>query len=351
MCYDVVKSCGVLRSRSAVFVFERECTKDRRWRELLCQTMTDKEWGIGMTELSKRILAEYQMRKTKAQKQRFMDLVKEYFPEMQVEESGLIRSRNIIIGDVDQAKVVLGAHYDTCAKMPFPNMIAPRNILFTVVYSLLVAVPFLLLMMLCLAFLNSRNDMFLLNYWISFAVMMAVMLYVMMLGKPNEHTANDNTSGVVTLLELLAGLDQEQRSKICVVLFDNEENGLLGSAQFNKNHKETMKDKLLINLDCVSHGDHMLLLRNKPVMERYDDLLRMCFLNTEEMTIHIEKASTTHYPSDQKNFPVHVALSSMKKHKMIGLYMDRIHTKRDVIFEEKNIRYLCHCLERLINEL
>jgi len=304
-----------------------------------------------MTELSERILADYQVRKTKVQKQAFIDLLKEYFPELQVEESGLVRSRNIVIGDVDEAKVVLGAHYDTCARMPFPNMIAPRNFLFTLGYSLLVAVPFLLLMMLCLAFLNSRSDMFLLNYWISFAVMMAVMLYVMMFGKPNENTANDNTSGVITLIELLSGLTQEQRDKVCVVLFDNEENGLLGSSQFYKNHKPVMKDKLLINLDCVSDGDHMLLLRNKPAMEQWDELLHLCFVNTPEMTIHIVKASTTHYPSDQKNFPVHMALSSMKKHKLIGLYMDRIHTKRDTIFEEKNIVYLCDSLTALIQRL
>jgi len=304
-----------------------------------------------MTELSQRILADYQVRKTKVQKQAFIDLMKEYFPQLQVEESGLVRSRNIVIGDVDEAKVVLGAHYDTCARMPFPNMIAPRNFLFTLGYSLLVAVPFLLLMMLCLAFLNSRSDMFLLNYWISFAVMMAVMLYVMMFGKPNENTANDNTSGVITLIELLSGLTQEQRDKVCVVLFDNEENGLLGSSQFYKNHKPVMKDKLLINLDCVSDGDHMLLLRNKPAMEQWDELLHLCFVNTPEMTIHIVKASTTHYPSDQKNFPVHMALSSMKKHKLIGLYMDRIHTKRDTIFEEKNIVYLCDSLTALIQRL
>ena len=304
-----------------------------------------------MTELSNRILADYQVRKTKAQKQAFIDLMKEHYPELQIEESGLIRSRNIIIGNVDEARVVLGAHYDTCARLPFPNMIAPRNFLFSVGYSLLVSVPFILLMMFCLAFLNSRNDNFLLNYWISFAVMMAVMLYMMMLGKPNEHTANDNTSGVITLLELLAGLTEEERKKICVVLFDNEENGLLGSSQFHKKHKNAMKEKLLINLDCVSDGDHMLLLRNKPAMEQWDELVYRCFTDTEKMTVHIVKASTTHYPSDQKNFPVHMALSSMKKHKLIGLYMDRIHTKRDVIFEEKNIFYLRDSLTALIRQL
>ena len=304
-----------------------------------------------MRELSDRILADYQVRKTKSQKLAFIDLLRGYFPELQVEESGLIRSRNLVIGDVDSARVVLGAHYDTCAQMPFPNMIAPKNIVFTLGYSLLVALPFLLLMMFCLAFLNSLSDHFLLNYWISFAVMMAVMLYVMMLGKPNRHTANDNTSGVITLVELLSRLSEEQRAKVAVVFFDNEENGLLGSSQFYKKHKKVMKDKLLINLDCVSDGDHMLMVRNKPAIKGYDELLRICFTDTEEMTLHREKASTTFYPSDQKNFPVHVALSSMKKHKLIGLYMDRIHTKKDVIFEEKNIRYLCDGLEKFVDKI
>ena len=304
-----------------------------------------------MTELSQKILADYQVRKTKAQKQLFIDLMREYFPEMQIEESGLIRSRNIIVGDVERAQIVLGAHYDTCAKLPFPNMIAPKNPVFTVGYSLVVSMPFLLLMMFVMVFLNSRKGMFLLNYWISFAVMMVILVSVFMLGKPNEHTANDNTSGVITLVELLSGLDPQQRKKVAVVFFDNEENGLLGSSQFNKKHKDVMKKKLLINLDCVSDGDHMLLLRSKPAMKQYDEALAQSFQSTDEMTLHMVKSSNTFYPSDQKNFPVHMALSSMKKHKLIGLYMDRIHTKRDVIFEEKNIRYLCDGLEKFIDLL
>ena len=304
-----------------------------------------------MTELSKLILKEYQVRKTKAQKLAFIDLLRGHFPELQVEESGLIRSRNIVIGDVEHAQVVLGAHYDTCAQLPFPNMIAPKNFLFTLGYNILIAVPFLLLMIVCLAFLNSRNDMFLLNYWISFAVMMAVMLYVFMLGKPNQHTANDNTSGVITLIEILAALSEEERAKVAVVFFDNEENGLLGSSQFYKRHKKAMKDKLLINFDCVSDGDHMLMVRNKPVIQRYDERLKECFISTEEMTLHMEKASNTFYPSDQKNFPVHIAFSSMHNKRFIGLFMGRIHTKRDVIFEEENIEYLCGGIQKFVGKL
>ncbi len=305
-----------------------------------------------MTDLSKLILEKYQVRKTKTQKLEFIKMLREYFPELEVEESGLVRSRNIVIGDVERAKVVMGAHYDTCAQLPFPNMIAPKNFLFTIGYSMLVAAPFLLLMMFVLAFLDSvKPEWFLVNYWISFAVMMAVMLYVFMFGRPNPHTANDNTSGVITLLELLSRLTPEQREKVAVVLFDNEENGLLGSAQFNKNHKAEMKKKLLINLDCVSDGDHMLFVRNKPTIKQYDELLRQCFADTETKTVHMESAATTMYPSDQKNFPVNMAISSMNKKRFIGLYMDKIHTKKDVVFEESNIEYLCEGLQMFVEKI
>ena len=53
-----------------------------------------------MTSLSKEILDRWQVRKTKEQKSEFIRFMKEKFPEMKVEESGRIKSRNLVIGDV-----------------------------------------------------------------------------------------------------------------------------------------------------------------------------------------------------------------------------------------------------------
>ena len=46
-----------------------------------------------------------------------------------IETSGrsLFKTRNIIIGSLEDAKILLTAHYDTCAMCPFPNVMAPTN--------------------------------------------------------------------------------------------------------------------------------------------------------------------------------------------------------------------------------
>ena len=60
----------------------------------------------------------------------------------------------------------------------------------------------------------------------------------------------------------------------------------------------------------------------------------------------IEKAEKLVYPSDQSNFKCTVAVAALNKHKHIGYYMNRIHTAKDIIFDEENIRIL---KERTVN--
>jgi hypothetical protein len=43
-------------------------------------------------------------------------------------EKASFGGRNIVIGNPDTAKVLYTAHYDTCARLPFPNFITPKNI-------------------------------------------------------------------------------------------------------------------------------------------------------------------------------------------------------------------------------
>ena len=65
-----------------------------------------------------------------------------------------------------------------------------------------------------------------------------LLMYHVMFGYRNKHTANDNTSGVVAITKILENLPEEHRSKVCVVYFDNEEKGLFGSSFFAKKHKK-----------------------------------------------------------------------------------------------------------------
>lgn len=294
-----------------------------------------------MTPLSETILAKYQVRKTRQQKTAFIDFLRSRIPELQVEEGGFGKNRNLIIGDAAKAKVLLTAHYDTCARLPFPNFITPKNLAVYIGYSLLILIPFLALMAVLGMALGALSDNFLINYWGSVLPPMALLFWVLMGGKPNPHTANDNTSGVIMLCELYASLPAEVKEKVAFVFFDNEENGLLGSAFFaNKHKQDNLKEKLVINYDCVSDGDHLLFVQNKPARKQYGQALEAAFPATEEKNVYLEKSSTAFYPSDQANFPVNIAVAALKKNKLVGLYMDKIHTKHDTNFDQRNIEFL-----------
>ena len=305
-----------------------------------------------MTPLSERILTDWQVRKTKKQKTDFIEFMQTQLPGLQVEQGGFGGNRNLVLGDVKSAKVLLTAHYDTCARLPFPNFITPKNILVYIGYSLLICIPFFLL----IGVLNILLGVITLNFWVSywgtFLPAMALMFYVFMGGKPNPHTANDNTSGVITLCELISGMTEEEKAQVAFVFFDNEENGLLGSAFFRKLHKKDgLENKLLINYDCVSDGDHMLFVLSKSAMKAYGEAFDAAFPSTAGKTVYMEKSSNTMYPSDQANFPMGVGVAALKKKKFIGLYMDRIHTPKDTVFQRENIAFFVDGTQRLLKSI
>ena len=305
-----------------------------------------------MTTLSETILSDWQVRKTRKQKNAFIEFMQSQIPGLQVEQGGFGNNRNLVLGDVKSAKVIIGAHYDTCARLPFPNFMPPKNIPLYIGYSLLICLPFLVLMGILSGVLMALTDNFLLAYWGSFLPAMALMFYLFMGGKPNPHTVNDNTSGVITLCELIASMPPEQMSQTAFVFFDNEENGLLGSAFFTKLHKKDhLKNKLMINFDCVSDGDHMLFVLNKPAQKAYGEVFAAAYPSTTEKTVLIEKSSNTMYPSDQANFPMGVGVAALKKKKFVGIYLDRIHTVKDTVFQEENIKFFVDGTQRLLDAI
>ena len=93
------------------------------------------------------LLPQYEIRKTKAQKTAFIEMLRGVYGErLRVEEEKKgMKSRNIVLGDPDKAKVICTAHYDTCAVLPFPNFITPKNFLVYLLYQALAgsAVPWM----------------------------------------------------------------------------------------------------------------------------------------------------------------------------------------------------------------
>lgn len=303
-----------------------------------------------MTELSEKILKEYQVRKTNKQKLAFIKLLKTSFNDLEVQEGGFPKSRNLILGDIDSAKVVLTAHYDTCAWLPFPNLITPKNLLVYMLYSIAIAVPILALGLGFNILLSLIVNDLILNHVFSL-VFYILLIYMMLAGPANKHTANDNTSGVITLCEIYQAMTPEQQAETAIVFFDNEELGLIGSSYFRSKYKTEMQNKLLINYDCVSDGDHIMIGVSKKAWKPYYEKIASCFKSTESKNMIIEKAEKLVYPSDQSNFKCTVAVAALNKKRFVGYYMGRIHTGRDTVFDQNNITLLKNSTIRFIEKL
>lgn len=312
-----------------------------------------------MTETTKEIFEKYQVRKTKKQRTAFIEYVKQisdrYGYDFKIEK-GSFGARNIVIGNPDKAKVLYTAHYDTCARLPFPNFITPKNFFVYLMYQLLVVAGFVVcslavgialtvILMLC-----NMNADFATDTGIDFAfIVYLILLFLMILGPANKHTANDNTSGVTTLLDIMTNLPEDLKDKVAFVFFDLEEAGLIGSSSFASKHKNTKKSSLVLNFDCVSDGETMLFAL-KRTTRKYADILDKAFVSTPDVTVDIAKSAF--YPSDNAVFEGGIGVSALKKSKFFGvLYMDRIHTKRDVIYREQNIEFLKNGAIRLAQML
>ena len=303
-----------------------------------------------MTELSHEILKKYQVRKTKKQKLAFIALMQKYISDLQIQEGGFPKNRNLFIGDPQKAKVILSAHYDTCTQLPFPNFITPKKPLIAILYSVLLAVPAIVFIIGLNIVLSVLTQDAILKYCLTMFVYLGCM-WLLLAGPANKHTANDNTSGIITLLEIYQNMDPAARNDVCFVFFDNEESGLLGSGYFRKKYRKAMKHSLLINFDCVSDGDHFLLGITKKANQKYHVAISRAFTSSENKKVMLENLKKVYYPSDQAGFPLAIAVAALNYKKPFGYYMNKIHTKKDTVFDESNIAYLTDRTIRFIQSI
>ena len=296
-----------------------------------------------MIETPMDVFRDFPVRKTKKQKQAFREAVQSYAEQLGYPctvESGSLGSRNLVIGNPEQADYLVTAHYDTCARLPIPNFLTPCNfwpfLLWQVVLVLLI-LGVCILMGLGVGFLTGSGAI---GSWCGY-LMIWVILALMMIGPANPSSANDNTSGVVTLLEIAKSMPGNQRKKVCFVLFDLEEAGLIGSASYRKTHKSQTDRQMVLNLDCVGDGDYLTLFptkRLKKDRKRLKSLYKACgYFGKKSILVHEQGFSF--YPSDQANFPWGVGICALNKRGKT-LYLSRIHTKKDTILERTNVNLL-----------
>lgn len=298
------------------------------------------------------VLHHYEIRKSKKQKSSFITAVTAYASSLRYTtkvEKGSFGCRNIVIGDPEKADYLITAHYDTCAWMPMPNMVTPFNLVAYCLYQLLIlAVLFVVTMpagVLIGWCLNSET----IGYWIGYGLYWLLWIGLMF-GPANRHTANDNTSGVVTVLEIMGSLPENMRDRVCFVLFDLEEAGLLGSASYRKTHKAATDRQIVLNMDCVGDGDEIFLIPGKTLRKNdgYMAKLQRIAGTWGKKSLAVHKEGFVFYPSDHVHFPKGVAIAAFQRNKLLGCYYGRIHTHRDMILDRTNVNILRTALISLI---
>lgn len=300
-----------------------------------------------MTETTKTIFEKYEIRKSKQQKTEFIEYVKSLADMAGYEvktEKGMLGARNIVIGDPESAKVIYTAHYDTCATLPFPNLITPKNIGLYLLYQIAIVLAVFAIVFI-ITFLSSfivPAPFLTLVYELSVLVLLGFFVF----GPANKHTANDNTSGVTVVIDTMLSMPENAKKDAAFVLFDLEEMGLFGSCGYNSKHKTMMKNKLLINFDCVSDANNILLIVKKKASD-YIPAITEAFKGNETICTQVV-SKNVFYPSDQSSFPMGVGIGAFKRTKRLKiLYLDRIHTKHDTIYNEENISFLVNSAIKL----
>ena len=296
-----------------------------------------------MLETPMDVLRQFPVRKTGKQKAAFRVALQSYAQRMGYsyrEEKGHFGSRNLILGNPESASYLITAHYDTCAALPFPNLITPCNLFLFCLWQVALSAAIILLAVIAGTAAGMLTQDHPLGFWIGYLCfwMILVMIYV---GPANRNNANDNTSGVVTVLEIARTLPENQRKKVCFVLFDLEEAGLIGSSCYRKKHTQEISRQLVLNFDCVGDGDCLMMF---PTGRLKKDKNRMAVLETMvgkfgKKTLSIRKRGFSVYPSDQMCFPYGVGICALRKGRF-GLYLSRIHTRRDTVLENTNVNIL-----------
>ena len=289
------------------------------------------------------VAALFPVRKSGKQKQAFRAAVKEYLEGAGYSvsfEKGSCRSQNVIAGDPENAKYLVTAHYDTCARMLIPNLITPCNFWLFLGYQLLVCLVLIVPSLIAGVLMGYLFHEFFVGYFV-FMVLLWGLIILMLVGPANSSNVNDNTSGVVNVLEIAKSLPEHYRKDVCFVLFDLEEAGLIGSASYRKAHKKASESQMVLNLDCVGEGDEIYLFPTSKLKKNQKKLADLDKItgNFGKKTVAVRKQGFSIYPSDQAHFPYGVGICALNRGKL-GLYLSKIHTPKDTVLDETNVNIL-----------
>ena len=288
------------------------------------------------------------MRKGKRKKQAFRGAVRSYGERLgyvYAEEKGALGARNVLFGNPEKADYLVTAHYDTCARLPFPNFITPCNVgiylLYQIVVALLFCVPVLGAVWLAACLTESPLAMLLTGYGC-----LILLVWLLLCGPANRHNANDNTSGVAALLRTAEQLTPRYRNDVCFLFLDGGSDNMRGAKGFRKRYPSA-KEKPVLCLDCVGSGDELLILPGKGARWNGEllDAINSSFENSERKTCYDKVDGLVHFPGDQRAFKQGVAVCAVRRVPGFGRFI--CPTGKDNRIDDENLELLSRGLVKL----
>ena len=162
------------------------------------------------------------------------------------------------------------------------------------------------------------------------------------------HTG-DNTSSVVTLLEIARTLPGNQRHKVCFVLFDLDIPGLSGSVSYRNKHREATDNQLVLHLDSVGSGDFLRMIPTRQLLEdrrKLTSLYRACgYFGNKSLLVFESPASV--FCLSHRYFPYGVGIFSVQKQKkLLDIFCFRSGNDTDI--DQTNVNILRAALTTFI---
>ena len=299
----------------------------------------------------KEVCEVYGERMHHTSKKKFRDFIYTVAKDLDYEykiESGIL-AKNIVIGNPETAEYIITAHYDTPPRLP---KFFVKHMLFHSLISLpLMFLGFNFLLSQIFLFFNLPmkfiNVVFpLINYLICGGL---VGYALGLLGNANKKNYNDNSSGILGLLNLMEKYKSDElKNKICFVLTDNEEKGLLGALYYSRKHKKALKAQTIINLDCIGNGDQFNLYY---CGKNESEILKGIKESKQEKYKFKSIKSGTLSMSDHIAFRKynHVCLLSVEQKNNKSLY-SQIHSINDNNINENNIDFVVSTLNDVMQK-
>lgn len=298
-----------------------------------------------MNQICETILHRFIIRHKEKQKAAFREFIIESLKEKNIEAkiqtaSTLgIKSHNIVIGNIDEAENILCAHYDTPNTMLIPYIVSIDNFFITLAISILGLFPIFIVWMLIIKAIGTFITG-ILPFLILSEISMLILFYLFYLCFTNKNNYNDNTSGVVAVMEILLSLSETERKNTLFILFDNEEKGLLGSMGFSQSLGKKFKGTVF-NFDCIGDGSHIVALAKKSAYKAHQTLSSYFSIKYEHTFILKKRTwKTILFMSDDANFNNSICFAAFKKKPFIGRYVDKIHTNMDKKLNQNNIVFI-----------